>query len=402
MELASDGDLRAKLYKLGRRLKRPSLEKSVLFITLEEVASCLCLLEQSDFGTMFSVLDPLVAHLARSDLLGHEEVDVRLLVVTCISEITRIAAPSLPYDDITMEEIYELMVGSFQKLWDTTNPHFGKRVKILKNMAKVRSCIPMLDLNCEDLISHMFEVFFGVLHEDHSHEIMDAMQTIMTLMLNEYEEPPHSLLVILVEELGQKKPCIAHTLARRVVEQCSSKIKSCIQGMGSLVFDDEILASNDCMKLSGCKDLFDEHEGDIGVKHMHDKEEQKKISTLHIEKTSLQCLEPHNRFWGQPMHEEKNWEPSMPWRHKEETGKVFLNTCFSNEFASCAGFEEIAIEDTPNFMRRSLQSQVGLQMLHPFDVCHGITIFGSATSLQMHDLLIGFEGKQLVLGKGGL
>ncbi|KAH9328036.1 hypothetical protein KI387_000144, partial [Taxus chinensis] len=81
-------------------------------------------------------LDPLVAHLARSDLLGHEEVDVRLLVITCISEIAQIAAPSLPYDDITMEEIYELMVGSFQKLWDNTNPHFGKRVKILKNMAK--------------------------------------------------------------------------------------------------------------------------------------------------------------------------------------------------------------------------------------------------------------------------
>ncbi|KAH9325115.1 hypothetical protein KI387_005293, partial [Taxus chinensis] len=79
---------------------------------------------------------PLVTHLARSSLLRHEEVDVRLLVITCISEITRIAAPSFPYDDTTMEEVYELMIGSFQKLWDITNPHFDKRVKILKNMAK--------------------------------------------------------------------------------------------------------------------------------------------------------------------------------------------------------------------------------------------------------------------------
>ncbi|KAH9294262.1 hypothetical protein KI387_040533, partial [Taxus chinensis] len=79
---------------------------------------------------------PLVTHLARSSLLRHEEGDVRLLVITCISEITRITTPSFPYDDTIMEEVYEFMIGSFQKLWDITNPHFDKRVKVLKNMAK--------------------------------------------------------------------------------------------------------------------------------------------------------------------------------------------------------------------------------------------------------------------------
>ncbi|KAH9298700.1 hypothetical protein KI387_030382, partial [Taxus chinensis] len=178
---------------------------------------------------MFAAMNPLVTHLARSNLLRHDEMDARLLVVTCISEVTRITAPNLPYDDTTMEEVYELMIENFQKLWDTSNPYFDKRVKILENMAKVRSCIPMLDLDFDDLIFHMFEVFFVVPREDHSQNIMVAMQTIMSLMLNEYEDPPQPLLSILVEGLGQEKHCITHTLAKRVGDQCSSKAETCIQ-----------------------------------------------------------------------------------------------------------------------------------------------------------------------------
>ncbi|KAH9298379.1 hypothetical protein KI387_030061, partial [Taxus chinensis] len=199
MDLASDGDVNAKLYRLERWLKFTPHEKSVLLNTLEEAASCLSLIEQSDYGSMSVAMDPLVIHLARSDLLRHDEGDVRLLVITCISEVTKITAPNLPYDDITMEEVYELMIRSFQKLWDTSNPYFDKRVKILGNIAKVRSCIPMLDLDCDDLIFHMFEVFFAALHEDHSQNIMVAMQTIMSLMSNKYEDPPQPLLSILVE-----------------------------------------------------------------------------------------------------------------------------------------------------------------------------------------------------------
>ncbi|KAH9328256.1 hypothetical protein KI387_000364, partial [Taxus chinensis] len=136
MELASDEGLRTKLYKIGKRLKKPSFEKSVLLHNIEEILSYLCLIEQSDYSSMFSVVAPLLTHLARSSLLRHEEADVRLLVITCISEITWITTSSFPCDDTTMEEVYELLIKSFQNLWDITNPHFDKRIKILKNMAK--------------------------------------------------------------------------------------------------------------------------------------------------------------------------------------------------------------------------------------------------------------------------
>ncbi|KAH9292525.1 hypothetical protein KI387_042289, partial [Taxus chinensis] len=105
---------------------------------------------------------------------------------------------------------------------------------------------------------------------------MDVMQTIMSLMLNEFEEPPYLWLSILMEGLGQEGECISHTLARKFLDRCSSKVKRCIQGMSSFVFDDKFLASNDCMYLSGCKEksnMVDGHEEDIDNKHIHDEEE---------------------------------------------------------------------------------------------------------------------------------
>ncbi|KAH9318598.1 hypothetical protein KI387_020367, partial [Taxus chinensis] len=87
MEIASDGGLRTKLYKLGKWLKKISFKKSVLFHTLEEIVSCLCLIEQSNYSSMFSIVAPLVTHLARTNLLRHEEVDVRFYAISPICHV---------------------------------------------------------------------------------------------------------------------------------------------------------------------------------------------------------------------------------------------------------------------------------------------------------------------------
>ncbi|KAH9320606.1 hypothetical protein KI387_015245 [Taxus chinensis] len=125
----------------------------------------------------------------------------------------------------------------------------------------------------------------------------------MSLMLNEYEEPPQLLLSILVEGLEQKESCLAHSLARRVVNQCASKVKTCIQGISTFVIDDEFLASNNCMGFNGCKkksNLVDRHEEDISVKHMHDQEEI--MAKEHVmDKLDLKgVVQPHHEpFEGQ-------------------------------------------------------------------------------------------------------
>lgn len=55
-----------------------------------------------------------------------------------------------------------MIVSTFSGLSDTTSPSFGRRVLILETMARYRSCVVMLDLECDDLINEMFSTFLAV------------------------------------------------------------------------------------------------------------------------------------------------------------------------------------------------------------------------------------------------
>ena len=53
-------------------------------------------------------------------------------------------------------------MGTFSGLSDTNGPAFGRRVVILEILARYRSCVVMLDLECDDLVNEMFSTFFSV------------------------------------------------------------------------------------------------------------------------------------------------------------------------------------------------------------------------------------------------
>lgn len=48
---------------------------------------------------MLESLQPFFNGIAKPELLNHQDRDVKLLVATCICEITRITAPEAPYSD---------------------------------------------------------------------------------------------------------------------------------------------------------------------------------------------------------------------------------------------------------------------------------------------------------------
>lgn len=52
---------------------------------------------------MQNALSPSLKALVADKLLGHSDVDVKVAVASCISEITRITAPDAPYDDDQMK-----------------------------------------------------------------------------------------------------------------------------------------------------------------------------------------------------------------------------------------------------------------------------------------------------------
>ncbi|WVZ81535.1 hypothetical protein U9M48_028901 [Paspalum notatum var. saurae] len=230
------------LRELGEKLQAaepaPAEELAKL---LEKAVECLHGIEQSPGSSVMEAIQPSLNAVTREELLKHEDEDVKVLLATCFCEITRITAPDAPYDDDILRDIFYLIVGTFRGLKDVNSQSFARRVAILETVARYRACVVMLDLDCDDLITEMFQTFLDVVscgvkksHKSDSHEenIVKSMQTIMTLIIDESEDIQESLLRVLLSALGQKKTgaaMSARKLARSVIEHSPGKLEPYIK-----------------------------------------------------------------------------------------------------------------------------------------------------------------------------
>jgi sister-chromatid-cohesion protein PDS5 len=147
------------LTDIGKKLANAQSKEDLMNL-LPQAASMLEDVEQSPPPSTIFAMKGCSDALVDPTLLGHKDKDVGVLVALCISEIMRIVAPDAPYSDDCLKEIFQLIVGIFRGLDDVHSPSFSSRVNILETVAKVRSCVVMLDLDCDDLITEMFEIFF--------------------------------------------------------------------------------------------------------------------------------------------------------------------------------------------------------------------------------------------------
>ncbi|KAJ6956817.1 hypothetical protein NC653_038888 [Populus alba x Populus x berolinensis] len=145
----SDKELEQQLLEAGTKLLNPPSSLDDLLPLLDQVENCLSKVEQSPLKSMQNALSPSQNALVTDQLFRHSNIDVKVAVASCISEITRITAPDAPYDDDQMKEVFQLIVSSFENLDDKSSRSYVKRASILETVAKVRSCVVMLDLECD-------------------------------------------------------------------------------------------------------------------------------------------------------------------------------------------------------------------------------------------------------------
>ncbi|XP_019463683.1 PREDICTED: sister chromatid cohesion protein PDS5 homolog A-like isoform X1 [Lupinus angustifolius] len=220
------------LKDLGSKLHTLPSSKDSLIKLLKQASTCLAELDQSPSASILDPIKPFFNAIVKPELLKHQDRDVKLLVATCISEITRITAPEAPYSDDVLKDTFQLIVSTFSGLSDTNGPSFGRRVFILETLAKYRSCVVMLDLECDDLVNEMFSTFFVVARDDHRESVLSSMQTIMTVLLEESEDVREDLLYILLSKLGREKKGVtmaARRLAMNVIQQCVVKLEPSIK-----------------------------------------------------------------------------------------------------------------------------------------------------------------------------
>ncbi|KAG8487776.1 hypothetical protein CXB51_018653 [Gossypium anomalum] len=193
-----------------------------------QVESFLSRVEQSPSQSMQNALSASLKALIAEQLFRHPHDDVKVAVAACISEITRITAPDAPYHDDQMKEVFQLIVSSFKNLSDKSNRSYVKRTSILETVAKVRSCVVMLDLECDALIIEMFQRFLNGIRDYHAHTVFASMVTIMTLVLEESEDISIELLspiLASVKRDNEEVLPIAWRLGKSVLENCASKLR---------------------------------------------------------------------------------------------------------------------------------------------------------------------------------
>ncbi|KAH0464464.1 hypothetical protein IEQ34_007250 [Dendrobium chrysotoxum] len=193
-------------------------------------------MEQSLSTSMLTAIQPTLKALIANDLLGHSDMDVKVSIASCLSEITRITAPDAPYDDDIMKEIFGLIAGAFKNLDEMSSHSFPMRVSILEIVAKIM--IVMI------LYWKYFSNFLKTIRSKHSNTVFSLIDTIMTLVLEETESIFTQLLSYLLDGVKVVEKNILHTikkLAEKVLVNCSFKLKpyfaTLFNGNGALLSD---------------------------------------------------------------------------------------------------------------------------------------------------------------------
>ncbi|XP_027355812.1 serine/threonine-protein kinase PRP4 homolog isoform X2 [Abrus precatorius] len=223
-----DRELEEELLDAGNKLVDPPSSVEELLSLLDQVENCLSRVEQSPTNSMQNALSPSLKALIADKLLKHSDGNVKVAVASCISEITRITAPDAPYEDDQMKEVFQLIVSSFENLHDKLSRSYRKITSILETTAKVRSCVVMLDLECDALILEMFQHFLKATREHHPENVFSSMETIMALVLEESEDISLDLLSPLLASIkkdNEEVSLIARKLVERVLESCATKLK---------------------------------------------------------------------------------------------------------------------------------------------------------------------------------
>lgn len=66
------------------------------------------------------------------------------------------------YSELYWQEAFSLIVRTLSSLNEINSPSFGRSTAILETLAKYRSCVVMLDLECNNLVTEVFTTFLSV------------------------------------------------------------------------------------------------------------------------------------------------------------------------------------------------------------------------------------------------
>uniref|UniRef100_A0A2N9GHJ3 Mon2/Sec7/BIG1-like dimerisation and cyclophilin-binding domain-containing protein n=1 Tax=Fagus sylvatica TaxID=28930 RepID=A0A2N9GHJ3_FAGSY len=130
--------LKDQLKDAGNNLLNLPSSLDELLNLLDKVETLLANVEQAPSKSMHAAILPSMKALITNELLRHAKMDVKVSIVSCLTEIMRITTPNAPYDDEKMKEIFQLTIAVFEYLSNMSGHCYTKAVSILDTVAKIR------------------------------------------------------------------------------------------------------------------------------------------------------------------------------------------------------------------------------------------------------------------------
>eukprot|EP00898_Chlorokybus_atmophyticus_P002847 jgi/Chlat1/3563/Chrsp234S03561 len=228
--MAAFKDKYALLTDLGNKLGQ-QLPKDALTKTLKQASTTLSELPQTAPElNKDRVLGPLAKALVQKHVIQHKDKDVRLLVASCLCDVLKLFAPNAPYSDVAFQEMFRLFIRVFSELRNVSSPTYSRRLYILESLAKYKSCIVMLDIHDDTLMVELFRTLFDNISSEHSHAVAVHMLDIMSVIVNESDDPHVVLDTVLANLLPSKREesPAAYKLVQDLLKRCEDHFQPAI------------------------------------------------------------------------------------------------------------------------------------------------------------------------------
>ncbi|XP_022864626.1 sister chromatid cohesion protein pds5-like [Olea europaea var. sylvestris] len=220
------------LIRTGKSLLELAYTNEELLQELDKLENLLSKVRQGikQNKTMKKVLRP--AKKALVGLLGHGELDVKIFVTSCLTQLMRITAPNEPLEDDYMKEYFQLAVMACGKLSCMTGHGYLKVLSMLQVFADVHLCVVMWDLELDALLVELFQKFLNTIQSIQLPVVISSMEKIMIMAINSSDEMSLDLLLVLLASVKKENLCLSpfsFKIGERVLEKCAPKLEPYLQ-----------------------------------------------------------------------------------------------------------------------------------------------------------------------------